>query len=203
MLLLQHARGVRHAFATHAEHVADQFLRHQDFVPGQAVQAHQQPAAQLLLNRVMPIAHRGLGHLRDQRLGKAEQGSLQRCTPAAEFRAHHARLDAVGARGGLYDRSRRRRFAAHEHADAHYTLVADDRDLSGGAVFHGIQKRNDAAGREVEVRQLTPGLEDRLAQGKRHGLQVGAQPAQVRLRQRREELIRQKGRSGSSHRQAL
>src|SRR3954470_20149142 len=44
-LLLQLARGLRHALAAHAEHVGDQLLRHHQLVRGPAVQAQQQPAA--------------------------------------------------------------------------------------------------------------------------------------------------------------
>jgi hypothetical protein len=44
----------------------------------QAVQAQQQPAAQLLIDRVVPIAHRSLRHLRQQRLRVAQQHVLQR-----------------------------------------------------------------------------------------------------------------------------
>ena len=42
-------------------------------LPLQAVQAQQQPAAQLLVERMVAVAHRRLRHLRDQRLGVAQQ----------------------------------------------------------------------------------------------------------------------------------
>ena len=42
-----------------------------------AVQAEQQPAAQLLLYRMMPVAHRSLRHLDDQSLGIAQQRAHQ------------------------------------------------------------------------------------------------------------------------------
>jgi hypothetical protein len=44
-----------------------------ELVGRQAVEAEQQPAAQLLVERVVAVAHRGLRHLRDQRLRVAQQ----------------------------------------------------------------------------------------------------------------------------------
>ena len=70
---LQLDRAFGHAFAAHAEHVGDQLLRHHQLVAVQPVQAQQQPAAQLLVERVVPVADRRLRHLRDQRLGVAQQ----------------------------------------------------------------------------------------------------------------------------------
>jgi len=66
--LLQFAGGLRDAFAAHAKHAGDQFLRHDQVIRGHAVERQQQPAAQLLLHGMMPVAGRGLEHLRDQRL---------------------------------------------------------------------------------------------------------------------------------------
>jgi hypothetical protein len=43
----------------------------------EAIERQQQPAAQLLVHRVMAIAHRGLRHLRDQGLRVAQQQKLQ------------------------------------------------------------------------------------------------------------------------------
>ena len=76
--LLQLECGLRHPFATHAEHVGNQFLRHHQICARQAVQAQQQPAAQLLVERMMAVTHRCLRHLRDQRLGIAKQKARDR-----------------------------------------------------------------------------------------------------------------------------
>ena len=43
-----------------------------NFIRGQSVEADR-ATVQLLLHRMMPIADRGLGHLRDQRLRVAQQ----------------------------------------------------------------------------------------------------------------------------------
>jgi hypothetical protein len=43
-------------------------LGHGQLVARQTVEGQQQPAAELLVDGVVAVAHRGLGHLRDQRL---------------------------------------------------------------------------------------------------------------------------------------
>src|SRR5450755_2131627 len=55
-LLLQFAGGLGDAFAANTEHVRHQFLGHGYAVARQAVQTKQQPATQLLVNRVVPVA---------------------------------------------------------------------------------------------------------------------------------------------------
>jgi hypothetical protein len=59
------------AAARNAEHVGNELLRHQDLVRLQTIEAEEQPPAQLLVDGVMAVAHRGLRHLRDQRLRTA------------------------------------------------------------------------------------------------------------------------------------
>ena len=73
---LQMAGGFGHAIATHSQHVGDQLLGHGQFVRGQPVQAQQQPAAQLLFDRMVPAAHGGLRHLSQKRLGVTQQHTL-------------------------------------------------------------------------------------------------------------------------------
>ena len=63
----------RHAFAAHAQHVGDQLLGHHEVGGGESVHAQQQPAAQLLIERMVAVAHGGLRHLRDERLRVAQQ----------------------------------------------------------------------------------------------------------------------------------
>jgi hypothetical protein len=62
----------------------DQFLRHNKLVALQAIQAQQQPPAQLLIERMVAITNRRLRHLRDQRLGVAQQ-QMQHGARAAEL----------------------------------------------------------------------------------------------------------------------
>ena len=76
-MLLELAGGLGDAFAPHAEHVRDEFLGHGQLVARQSVKRKQQPATQLLVDRVMSIADCGLGLLGDERLGIAQQDVLQ------------------------------------------------------------------------------------------------------------------------------
>jgi hypothetical protein len=62
-------------------------------LPVQAVQAQQQPAAQLLVQRVVAVAHRRLRHLRDQRLRVAQQQVHHRAGAVELFL--HGRAQAV------------------------------------------------------------------------------------------------------------
>jgi hypothetical protein len=55
--------------APYPEHVGDQFLRHLEMFPAQAIHAQQNPPAQLLIEGVVSVANRRLRHLRDQGLG--------------------------------------------------------------------------------------------------------------------------------------
>ena len=57
-------------------------------LPGQPVQAQQQPAAQLLVHRMVAVAYRRLRHLRDQRLRIAQQQVLHRAA-AVELLLEH------------------------------------------------------------------------------------------------------------------
>jgi hypothetical protein len=70
---LQFAGGLGHALPAYAQHICDQPLRYQQFIAVQAVQAQQQPAAWLLVQRMVRVAHRGLRHLRNQRLGVTQR----------------------------------------------------------------------------------------------------------------------------------
>ena len=117
---------------------------------GQPVQAQQQRAAQLLLHRVVPVADGGLRHLRDQRLGVAQQQAHHRAG-AAEFLLQQLRLQAVAVAGAAHHGAAGRGVAAHEHRDAHHALVADHGDFGGCAVLQHIQQGNDAGGREIHV----------------------------------------------------
>src|SRR5579862_2303060 len=66
---LQLESSLGDAFSPNAEHVGNQFLRHHQFRTLQPVEAQKKPPAKLLIERMMPVAYRGLRHLRDERLG--------------------------------------------------------------------------------------------------------------------------------------
>ncbi|MNI44024.1 hypothetical protein D3C73_983750 [compost metagenome] len=132
---LQMPRRLGHAFAPHAQHIGDQFLRHDDFVGPQAVQAKQQPAAQLLVQRVVPIAHGGLGHLRQERLRVAQQQVLHGPAPV-ELVFQGLAFQLIGRTRALNDGAAGCGFSAHEERNADDAFIADHRDLCRCAVFH-------------------------------------------------------------------
>src|SRR5688572_18737791 len=84
---------------------------------GQPVQAQEEPATKLLVHRMMAVAHRGLGHLRDQRLREAQQQKLQRAA-RLELRFQRGGPDPVALAGALHHCAARRGFASHEERDA-------------------------------------------------------------------------------------
>lgn len=75
--VLQFQCCFRDARPSDTEHVCDQFLRHAQLVRRKAVEAEQELATELLIDRMMPVANRSLGHLRDERLGIAQQQALK------------------------------------------------------------------------------------------------------------------------------
>ena len=114
---LQLARGLRDAFAAHPQHVGDQFLGHFQLVRRQPVEREQQPAAKLLVDGMVSITHRGLGHLRNQRLRVAKEQVLQTAVAIKFFLDPLAR-QSICEPGALNDGRVRRRLAAHEKRDA-------------------------------------------------------------------------------------
>ena len=67
--VLQLASGLGHTLAAYPKHVGDQLLGHNQAIARQPVQRQQQSAAQLLVDRVVAVTNRRLGHLRNQCLG--------------------------------------------------------------------------------------------------------------------------------------
>ena len=70
-----------HTFAADSEHVADELLSHRQVAIGQAIHRQQQPATQLLVDGMLPVADRGLGNLGNRRsvqMERAEQAGKAR-----------------------------------------------------------------------------------------------------------------------------
>jgi len=131
--LLQLQRPFGHAFPAHAEHVGDQLLGHRELVARQPVQAEQQPAAELLVERVMAVADSRLRHLRDECLGVAQHEVQHRCP--LELVLHGCRRQPEAFARTLHDSAARRRLAAHEERDADDAFVAHDGDLGRRTVL--------------------------------------------------------------------
>ena len=75
---------------------------------------------------MVPVARRGLRHLRDQRLRVAQQQSLQQAA-AMELLHQQVALEPIGVAGGLHDGRTGRGVAAHEQRDADHAFVAHAR----------------------------------------------------------------------------
>jgi len=69
-------RHKRQSFPADAQHICNQLLRHSEYVAIDTVQTEKQPSAQLLLERVMTIAQRGLRRLGPYRLNVSQQHPL-------------------------------------------------------------------------------------------------------------------------------
>src|SRR6202790_3165297 len=152
---LQLPGGFGDAFTAHAQHIGDQFLGHGELVRLQTIQTQQQPPAQLLVDRMMPIAYRRLRHLGDQRLGVAQQEVHGR-SETPELILEQFGLEQESVPGALHHRAARRGLAAHEQRDAEDALVAYDRDFSGCAILHDIEERKNGGGGEIDMAQLNP-----------------------------------------------
>jgi len=83
--------------------LAMSFLRHDELVGRQAIEGQQATTAQLLVHRVMPVAHGGLRHLGDQGLRVAQQSQLQSAI-AVELVLEPLTDEPVRVAGALHDR---------------------------------------------------------------------------------------------------
>ena len=85
---------------------------------------------------------RGLHHLRNQRLGIAQQQMLQR-TAAFELGFQYFSGQAVGLARTLHDSPAGCAFATHKQGNADDSLVTHNRDFSRRTVFHDIEQGDD------------------------------------------------------------
>jgi hypothetical protein len=129
---------------------------------------------------VVPVANRGLHHLRDQRLDIAQKHA-GRAAAFAELGKDGAGLDAVRKSSNLHDSLAGGRFPAQQQRDSHASVIADDRKLRRVAVPQDIEQRNDARDREIHVVHLGPGLVQHRAE---------RQPGEGHVRQQSLEILR-------------
>jgi hypothetical protein len=185
---LQFPGSLGDAFAANPEHVGDQFLSHDQFVRRQAVQAQQQPAAELLIQGVMAVAHCRLGHLGKQGLGVAQQQMLHE-TAALEVIFHQLASQPVAVSGALHHGATGGGFSAHEQGNADHALVAHHGNLGGCPIFHDVEQGDDGAGGKEHVAHLDTRLIQHMAQRHRHQFQIRQQTFVVLLRQRGKQVV--------------
>jgi hypothetical protein len=149
---------------------------------GQPVQRQQQPAAQLLVHRVMPVADRGLSHLRDQRLRVAQQQMLQLAV-AIELILQPRRSAgkpsprSAPAPGSVV-------VSPPMNSAMPMAFVAHHRDFRRGAVLDHVQQRDDGVGRKIDMAQRVARLVQHATEGHRNELQMRVKPSALGLWQR-------------------
>ncbi|MNV60478.1 hypothetical protein D3C71_1529410 [compost metagenome] len=161
--LLQLARRIRHPLPPDPQHVGDQLLGH-ELVTREPVEGEQQPAAELLIDGVVTIAHRRLRHLGQERLGVA-QHQVQHVAVQIEFAFEQLPFQAVGMASTLHQGAAGGAFAPHEQGHPDQPLVAHHGDLRRGAVFHHIEQGDDAVDGEIDMAQGVARFVQDLAQG--------------------------------------
>jgi hypothetical protein len=135
--LLKFAGCLGDTRAPHAEHAGDEFLRHDQLVRRCPIEREQQPATELLQQRMVAIAHRRLRHLSQDRLRVAKQQPQQQ-PEAIELLHQQSRRQLVAVARGLHQRPARSRLATHEKRDAEHPFPADAGYFRGGAVLRQI-----------------------------------------------------------------
>lgn len=170
--LLPPPRGLGDAFAQHAQQGRERFVRRQQRRVAGAVEAQQQPAHQLPLDRVVPAADRGLRHLAQQPAHVAHHHLLERGV-LAEFALRDIGAQQPRGAGGLH-----RHAAAVDHAfaqqrDADQPFVADAGEFAGLAPGRDVRDRGEAAAQEMDVGGDEVAVLQHPARGQVHGLQFG------------------------------
>ena len=165
---------LRDGLASHAEHVANELMRHLQSIGGQAIQAHEQQTTELLICRVVAVAHCGLRHLREQGLRVAQHQVLQRAS-AAEFLFEQRTAEPVGHTGAVHDRPVRRDLVVRHQRDANHAFVAEHGNFGGCAALREKHQRDDRINRKVHVLLDVTGLIENVTQPQRHQLQAGEQ----------------------------
>ena len=127
---------------------------------------------------MVAVADRGLRHLRDQRLGIAQQQLLHR-SGAIEFLLQQMARQPVGVARGLHHGRARRGFAAHEQRNADDAFVAHSRDFCRCARLRDVVQRHDGGGREIGVLQLSAGFVEDFTERHRDQLQMRRPGARI------------------------
>jgi hypothetical protein len=125
-------------------------MRHYQLIGLQEVVVDEKPSAQLLLDRMQPIANRGLRDLRHQRLCVTQQYLLE-YTAETELIVQRLRSHTERITRALNNGPARCCAAAHIQSDADQSVVAGHADLGGRAVLHNVKKRDDRRRGKVDV----------------------------------------------------
>ncbi len=118
---------------------------------------------------MVPVAHRDLPGLRDQRLGVAQQQMRQRAV-VLELVFQQIRPQPISVAGAQHHRLARRAFATQERCDADHAFAARDRDFCRRPVLRHVEPGNDARSEEIQVLFPVAGAVNGPTQRQRNGL---------------------------------
>src|SRR5579863_10520 len=136
----------------------------------------------------MAIADCCLCHLRDQRLGVAQQQAQERAGPP-KLIFQQLGPQAIPVPGALHDRAAGGGLTAHEQGDAEDPLITDDRNFCRRTVFHNVEQRNDGGRRKIHIAQLDARLVEDIAEFQRHELQMRGDPLVILCGEGIEEMV--------------
>src|SRR5690606_29731130 len=103
----------------------NQFMGEVNLIECETVHAHQQPAAQLLIDGVQAVAHSSLGNLSNESLA-IQQRQSHEFAITLYFFLHQAGADAIAQTGTLNHGASGRRLAAHDKGGPHKTFRSEE-----------------------------------------------------------------------------
>ena len=163
---------------THPHQVGDHLLSDLQPIARYQVETEEQPAAQLLIHRVVPVAENILGNLGEQGLGIA-QGQPMQAHALVELPAQHFGPQAIGLPRTLHHHLVIGCLSPQNQGDANHAVLAGHRHLGGRAVFGGGDQGEDTGGGKVRKRKGVTRLIQHAACRQRDEFQVVRQPGQL------------------------
>ncbi|MNV02024.1 hypothetical protein D3C71_922480 [compost metagenome] len=119
---------------------------------------------------MVPIAHRRLRHLGNERLRVAQQEVKQR-PPLFRQLLNVGGTQSEGVACALHHGTIGGATSAHQERHAHHAFEADDRDLRRLPVLQHIQQRDDAIDRKKDVPLHHTRFVENLSETQRHNLE--------------------------------
>jgi len=152
------------------------------------VETEEQPAAQLLIDRVVPVAENVLGDLGQQRLGVTQRQTVQ-ARALVHLPTQHFGPQAVSLPRTLHDDLVIARLAAQHQGDADHAVPAGHCHLGSRTVLGGGNQRKDAGSGKVRENQIVARLVQRVAYLNLDPFKIAGQPREILRRQRRKNPV--------------
>ena len=128
-------------------------LGHGESIARQSILRGEQPAAETLIETMVPVAHRRLRDQPHERIGVLHQHLLQ-FRRMEEFPLERALVDAQRLPALQYDGAIGRRAIVEHRAESDHALATDDRDLGGEAVLQNMVQGDDGRRRKIGMGDL-------------------------------------------------